>query len=64
MTPRKRWPNEAEWAREDAIAILEKVVGSLIEVVDKDLTQIEIMKRLAKAVNALRQVQQRLRDVG
>lgn len=64
MTPTKRWPNNAEWARTDSIARLEKEIGSLVEIVDKDLTQIEMLRRLGKTIDGLRQVQNWLREAG
>lgn len=60
----KRWPNHAEWTRADSIARLDKEIASLVEVVDHDLTPIEVMKHLAKTIDGLRQVQGWLKDVG
>ena len=64
MTPQKRWPNEADWARLDAISAIDRVIGQLIEIADRDLVEKEGLRKMLKSVNDLREAQTGLRKVG
>lgn len=64
MTVPRRWPNNAEDARIDSIALCEKAVGILKESCDRDLSDMDILRRLIKVVDLLRQTQAILRSVG
>jgi hypothetical protein len=63
MTPRKKWPEEAEWARQDSICVLDRVSQHIMEAIDRDdLTPVERIKLLAKANEEVRKAQKFLRD--
>ena len=65
MTPSKRWPNNAEWARADSIARLEREIGALVDIVNRDdLNRLEEMRKMVNVIDGLRQVQTWLRTAG
>lgn len=62
-TPMKRWPNNAEWARCDCIALAGRGRATLIEMLD-DVNDPAILRRMAKAIDMLREIESKLRAVG
>ncbi|MBI5933296.1 MAG: hypothetical protein HY867_06275 [Chloroflexi bacterium] len=46
MTPRKRWPNEADWARMDAIALAQRIETMAAPIsAGEAMTEIERIQR-------------------
>jgi hypothetical protein len=64
MTPPKRWPTDADVARIQSISLCEEGIRIVKECVDRDLSLIDILKRLVKVIDILRQIQRVLRSVG
>lgn len=64
MTPPKRWPNDCDFARTQSISLLDDAISTIKEIGDRDLSILDIMRRLIKVVDILRQVQTMLRKVG
>lgn len=62
MTPRKRWPNEAENFRLDSIAASRQAKALLLEAVDRDQIKPDGLKIILKVVNKLNQVEMCLND--
>jgi len=62
MTKAKRWPNNAEWARMEAIALAERIAKTLRPVRDNTdkLSTIEIVRRTADAIDASQIIKQHL----
>lgn len=61
MTKRKRWPNEAEWARENAIAAARKGLQAVRKVPRTDGTAVAALVEL---VDALHEIIHNLMSVG
>lgn len=63
MTERKRWPNEAEWAREEAIAQARRGLkaGRAIARIAREP---ETVKHAADLIDTLHQIIQQLMAVG
>jgi len=69
MTPKRRWPNEAEHARMDAIALAEKVKMQVLPMLDaleqnKNVSAQELLLRLARISNAANEIKLKLLEVG
>lgn len=69
MTARKRWPNEAEHARMDAIALAERVKGQIIPMLEalesgKSVSALELALRLNRISNAANEIKLKLLEVG
>lgn len=65
MTPRKRWPNEAEWARLEAIARamrIDALARPILE--DVAMTEIERIQRAGQICRAALEIMNDLRAVG
>lgn len=62
-TPRKRWPNHAEWARMDCIALAEQGLAALVPVIESELSAAEIVKRTARAILVMKDIRERLCSV-
>jgi len=64
VTKRKRWPNHAEWARLDAIALSEHGRQYLQPIFDKHgMPTEEMIRRAAKANGCLYEIERVLKDV-
>jgi len=57
VTHRKRWPNNAEWARMDAIARLTKCQTLMMPILEEQLTTTEIIRRVALVAITLQEIQ-------
>ena len=69
MTARKRWPNEADNARMDAIALAERVKAQVMPMLDaleqnKNVSAIEMALRLSRILNAANEIKLKLIEVG
>lgn len=69
MTPRKRWPNEANNARIDAIALSQRISNQILPMLDaleagKVVTSLELSLRLTRISNAAKDIEIKLRDAG
>jgi hypothetical protein len=65
MTPRKRWPNEAEWARLDAIAKAHKIDALARPILDGEpMTEIERVQRAGQICRAALEIAKALQAVG
>ena len=64
MTPPKRWPNDCDFARTQSIALCNDAIEIIKEISNRDLSILDIMRRLIRVVDILRQVQTILRKVG
>jgi hypothetical protein len=69
MTAKKRWPNEAENARQDSIALAEQVQRQVLPMLDalekgKTVTAFELSLRLARISNAAKDIKLRLLEAG
>jgi hypothetical protein len=62
-TPAKRWPNQAEWARCDCIAIAQRGRQSLAEILE-NVNDPVLLRRIGKAINAFSEIEIKLRSVG
>ena len=62
MTPRKKWPHGAEWARMDAISAIESVMADILRIIDSDMSILEIVRKLAVIVSRLRKAQESLKE--
>ena len=65
MTKSKRWPNNAEWARLDAIAAAQKAIELLHPVRQQttELGTLEIVRRTAEAMDKMSLIIGRLNEV-
>ena len=62
-TPRKKWPHAVEWCRCDCIALTRQGRRALVEALD--YTDDPMMLRgLAKAIDAFREIENKLLAVG
>lgn len=66
MTPPKKWPKNAEWARLDGIALALEIQEILRPVRDETETMSisEIVRRTGQAIDCLHELQRKLRSVG
>ncbi len=69
MTARKRWPNEAEHARMDAICSamqIKKQIEPMLEALEegKMITSLELSLRLHRISNAANDIEIKLREAG
>lgn len=62
-TGRKRWPNHAEWARMDALAVAERGRRALVASAE-GIDSPEILRAILRAVEAFREIENKLREVG
>ena len=65
MTPKKRWPNEAENARLDSIALAEQVKRQILPMLDaleegKSVSALELSLRLTRINNAANEIKTKL----
>lgn len=64
-TTRKRWPNYAEQARLDAIALTMRSLQQLRPILaDERLTQADVVRRVGAATDSIHEVANQLRAVG
>lgn len=61
-TPRKKWPHACEWARLDCIALARRGRAELVGMIDEVESPV-VLRRLAKALDAFREIEQRLVEV-
>ena len=69
MTPRKRWPNEADNARLDAIALARRVKAQISPMLDaleggKAVSSLELSLRLNRISNAANDIEVKLLQAG
>lgn len=65
MTLRKRWPNEAEWARLDAIARAQRIDDLARPVLDGEaMTEIERIQRAGQICRAALEIVKDLQAAG
>jgi len=66
MTDPKRWPNNAEWARQDSIALAENALDELRDILHKteSLSSMGIVLRTARAMDHLQEIIRKLQEVG
>jgi hypothetical protein len=69
MTPRKRWPNEADHARLDAIALARRVKTQILPMLEaleqgKMVTSLELSLRLNRISNAANEIEVKLIEAG
>lgn len=69
MTPRKRWPNEADHARLDAISLARRVKSQILPMLEaleqgKMVTSLELSLRLNRISNAANEIEVKLIEVG
>jgi hypothetical protein len=72
MTPRKRWSNEADWARLDAIALAQRIETMAAPITEGEpMTEIERIQRASqieklalKIINCLQAVGPQARSEG
>jgi len=69
MTPRKRWPNEADRARMDAIGLARRVKAQIMPMLDaleggKTVSSLELSLRLNRISNAANEIEVKLLQAG
>lgn len=69
MTPRKRWPNEAEHARMDSICLATQIKQQVLPMLEaleagKPVTSLELSLRLHRISNAANNIEIKLREAG
>ena len=65
MTPRKRWPNEADWARQDAIALAQRIETLATPISDgESMTEIERIQRASQICRCALKIVNHLQAVG
>ena len=69
MTPKKRWPNEADYARIDAIVLAERVKAQILPMLDalekgKSVSALELSLRLNRISIAVSEIKTKLLEVG
>lgn len=69
MTPKKRWPNEAEHARTEAISQARKVIAQMAPIKDaleasKAVSSLELSIRLSRMSDATHKIIEELTAVG
>lgn len=69
MTPRKRWPNEAENARMDAVALAKKISQQVMPMVTaieegKSISALELSVRLIRINAAAKDIELKLLQAG
>lgn len=69
MTPKKRWPNEAEHARLDAMSLARRIKQQILPMLDaledgKPVTSLELSLRLNRISNAANEIEVKLLEVG
>lgn len=65
MTQRKRWPNEADWARLDVIAIAQRIDAQARPILDGEaMTEIERIQRAGRICRDAMIIIQKLMAVG
>lgn len=65
MTPRKRWPNEADWARLDSIELARRIEQTAVPIADGvSMTEIERVQRGGQIIRMALQIVNALQRVG
>jgi hypothetical protein len=65
MTPRKRWPNEADWARQNALALAQRIDLLARPILDgESMTEIERIQRAGQICRAAMQISKELLAAG
>lgn len=59
MTKRKKWPEEAEWARLDAIAAIRRECEALLRELNKDLP-VETIRQIGRTIKNLKEAELKL----
>jgi hypothetical protein len=62
-TPKKKWPHNCDWARMDCISLARQSRKLLTETLD-DIDNPEILRRMARVMEALREIETKLNSVG
>jgi hypothetical protein len=68
MTPKKRWPNEADHARIDAISLAERIKTQVLPMLDaleqgKSVSALELSLRLNRISNAANDIKLKMLEV-
>lgn len=65
MTPRKRWPNEADWARQDAMAKAHRIDALARPILDgESMTEVERVQRAGQICRTALEIVKDLLAVG
>jgi hypothetical protein len=65
MTPRKRWPNEADWARTESIAHARRIDTLARPMLDGEgMTEVERVQRAGQICRAALEIEKDLQAVG
>lgn len=64
MTLSKRWPNNADWARQDVIALAHTIDGLARPILDGEgMTEIERIQRAGRICRAALEIAEKMRAV-
>lgn len=63
MTPPKKWPHQAEWARLDAISLAIKARNTLLVTLN-DVDNPAALRRMAQVIETLREIETVLKTKG
>lgn len=61
MTPPKKWPHVAEWARADSIALAGLSRVELLKLID-GISDPVTLRRIARVIDNLREIETKLRE--
>ena len=69
MTANRRWPNNAEHARLDAIALAERAKAQVMPMLEaleqnKNVSALELSLRLSRVLNSVNEIKVKLLEVG
>lgn len=69
MTPKKRWPNEADHARMDSMTLARRIKQQILPMLEaleqgKSVTSLELSLRLNRISNAAHDIEVKLMEVG
>ena len=59
-TPRKRWPNFAEWARMDSIALAREGRRRLLNEIER-IQDLTLLREVTRAVETFREIEAKLK---
>lgn len=63
-TEPKRWPTNAEWAREDSIVLSDRVVAALRPLLEDPKVEMSVLRAVSQAIDAAHQIRTKLTMVG
>lgn len=63
MTPPKKWPQNAEWARMDCITLARTGRSALVNILD-ETNNPALLRQMVKAIEAFRDIETKLLAVG